>query len=152
MKRVICSLLATSLLVAVPASAQDNVGKRVERLEKEMRAVQRKVFQGDSTFFEPDIKPEATDGNKPAATTSAVTDLIARVDALERSMQTLTGKVEQNEFRLKKLEDAMASGSPPTATETSSTPTPPASSTNSAAQTTSRKRLRIPNVFLVWHQ
>jgi TolA-binding protein len=97
-------------LVAGPANAQDiGVGKRVERLEKEMRAVQRKVFTGGSTFFEADIKPDAAKANGTSNTTSAVTDLIARVDSLERSLAGLTGKVEKNEFRLKNIEDKLAS-------------------------------------------
>jgi TolA-binding protein len=110
MKRVILSIFLVSLLGTAPAFAQNaGVGKRVERLEKEMRAVQRKVFPGGSSnFFEPDIKPDEKSGKISANTTSAVTDLIARVDALERSLASVTGQVEQNGFRLKKLEDKVA--------------------------------------------
>ena len=110
MRRAILPFLISSFLVSIPAYAQDSgVGKRVERLENEMRAVQRKVFPGGSTkFFEPDIAPENAATKTPSTTTSAVTDLIARVDTLERSMADLTGQVEQNGFRLKQIEDKMA--------------------------------------------
>ncbi|MEP2101112.1 MAG: hypothetical protein ABJP02_08230 [Parasphingorhabdus sp.] len=111
----LCASVSASLLIATPVSAQDrNVGKRVDRLEQEMRAVQRKVFPGGSSrFFEPEIKPDAETPTTPATTSSAVSDLIARVDALERSLATLTGQVEENGFRLKKIEDKLAAAEVP---------------------------------------
>lgn len=122
MKRVIIPIIAAGLLGSAPAVAQDaGVGKRVERLEKEMRAVQRKVFPSGSTFFEPDIKPEDAKPGTPSSTSTPVSDLIARVDALERSLASMTGQVEKNSFRLKQIEDKMA-GSETTAT-TSATDT-----------------------------
>ncbi|MEO9636070.1 MAG: hypothetical protein ABJF89_12740 [Parasphingorhabdus sp.] len=105
------TILFASLLVSTPAAAQNaNVDKRVDRLEQEMRAVQRKVFPGGSTRF---FEPEIADKSGPTSvtknnTTSAVSDLIARVDALETSLASLTGQVEENGFRLKKLEDRLA--------------------------------------------
>ncbi len=111
MKRVFFPLLSASLLITTPVSAQNNgVDKRVERLESEMRAVQRKVFPGGSRFFEPEISPEAASPATASATTSAVTDILSRIDALERSLASLTGQVEENGFRLKKLEDQMTAG------------------------------------------
>jgi TolA-binding protein len=116
-------LLSAAALVLAPAavSAQDtNVDGRVTKLEKEMRAVQRKVFpDGAGKFFEPDIQ---ADPAKPATSgtpsSSAVTDLIARVDALETQLATLTGQVEQQgarmtsmDGRLKELEAQMKSAS-----------------------------------------
>lgn len=114
MKSVLLSMLfatlSASLLVATPSAAQsNNVDKRVGRLEKEMRAVQRKVFPGGSSqFFEPEIAPDAATPTTRSTTTSAVSDLIARVDTLERSLASLTDQVEQNGFRLQKIEDKMA--------------------------------------------
>ncbi|NCN83799.1 MAG: hypothetical protein GW808_08550 [Sphingomonadales bacterium] len=111
MKTFGITILLTSLLVGTPASAQNaNVDKRVDRLEQEMRAVQRKVFSGGSTrYFEPEITAEQGPATPAAAiTTSAVSDLIARVDALERSLANITGQVEENGYRLKKIEDRLA--------------------------------------------
>lgn len=110
MKSVILSLLATSLLVSAPAAAQnDGVDKRVDRLEQEMRAVQRKVFPGGtSRFFEPDIAPDGEAKTAASNTTSAVSDLITRVDALERSLASLTNQVEQNGFELTKMENRLS--------------------------------------------
>lgn len=118
MKTFGITILLTSLLVSTPASAQNaNVDKRVDRLEQEMRAVQRKVFSGGSTrYFEPEITAESGPASPATAiTTSAVTDLIARVDTLERSLANLTGQVEENGFRLKKIEDRLAAAEAPAA-------------------------------------
>lgn len=107
---IMFAALSVSLAAASPASAQDSsVGKRVEKLEDEMRAVQRKVFPGGSSrYFEPDIAPEPAAPAAPSTTSSAVSDLIARVDTLENSLATITGQVEQNNHRIKQLEDKLA--------------------------------------------
>lgn len=101
-------LTAAVIAIGVPAvQAQDaNVEGRVVKLEKEMKAVQRKVFpDGAGKFFVPDIQP---DGTKPATTgtpsASAVSDLIARVDALETQLATLTGQVETQGAGMKAMD------------------------------------------------
>ena len=75
-----------ALAATMPAPAQEGaIGKRVERLEKEMRAVQRSVFPGGSpAFFEGEIAPDNTPGER-ARSNAPVIDLTARVDALESS-------------------------------------------------------------------
>lgn len=111
MKTFGITILLGSLLVSTPALAQNtNVDQRVDRLEQEMRAVQRKVFPGGSSrYFEPEITAERNPAAPPtSSTTSAVSDLIARVDALEASLASLTGHVEENGFRLKNIEDRLA--------------------------------------------
>jgi len=129
---------------SMPVAAQDNaLGKRVERLEKEMRAVQRSVFPGGSpTFFEGEIAPDNTPGER-ARSNAPVIDLTARVDALESQLQTLTGQTEQNAFQLRELEKKFAAykaeidkrlGEPAAAAEDAVTPASlPATTTASAA-------------------
>ncbi len=119
--------LSVSLLITAPAAAQNNnVDKRVDRLEQEMRAVQRKVFPGGSSrFFEPEIRPDADTPTTPSTTTTAVSDLIARVDTLERSLANLTGQVEQNDFRIRQIEDKMAATVPPVSTNPGALSTTP---------------------------
>ena len=109
MKKFGITILLTGLLVSAPVSAQNaNVEPRIDRLEQEMRAVQRKVFPGGSSrYFEPEISAERGPAPPAANTTSAVSDLIARVDALEASLANITGQVEENGYRLKKIEDKM---------------------------------------------
>ena len=114
------TILLTGLLVSAPVSAQNaNVEPRIDRLEQEMRAVQRKVFPGGSSrYFEPEISAERGPAPPAANTTSAVSDLIARVDALEASLANITGQVEENGYRLKKIEDKMAAAEPMAASST----------------------------------
>jgi TolA-binding protein len=105
--------MATCILAySAPALAQASDAQlRIEKLEKEVRALQRKIFPPkDGSFFEPEItaaSPAPTSGSS----SSIASDLIARVDAIERQLASLTGQVEQNGFRLKKLEDQMAAAS-----------------------------------------
>ena len=98
---------AALLALSIPASAQDpNVEGRVTKLEKELKAVQRKVFpDGAGKYFEPDIKTEAavTDANMTVSG-SEVTDLLGRVDALETQLAALTGQVEQHGNSMKAME------------------------------------------------
>jgi TolA-binding protein len=104
-------LLTVILLAsaAVPAAAQKDVpvDKRINKLEQEMRAVQRKIFPGGNV--EPEIRPVAvatTPAGTPAA--SPVADLTARVDALEAQLSSLTEQIEQSGFRVRQMEEAMA--------------------------------------------
>jgi TolA-binding protein len=94
---------------AGPALAQTQpVERRVNKLEQEMRAVQRKVFPGGAgALVEPEIRPQpgAVQGGVPAG--SAVSDLSARVDALEAQLATLTGQIEQSGFRVRQLEETL---------------------------------------------
>src|SRR5687767_2698059 len=107
-------LLAIVLMAgaAVPAAAQqDNrLDRRVDRLEQEMRAVQRRVFPGANV---PYVGPEIGDQARPAEQQgvpagSAVADLTARVDSLESQLASLTGQIEQNANRVRQLETAFA--------------------------------------------
>ena len=117
----LAGLLATS---AMPAMAQDNDEARIRKLESEVRALQRQVFPGgDGRYFQPDISAPATTAGNTAAQTTAVTDILARLDALESSIQTLTGQVELTnnrqqglEQRLSALESIAARTAPGTAT------------------------------------
>lgn len=121
-------LAITSIPLAAPALAQDaNVEGRVKKLEKEMRAVQRKVFPGGAgRFFEPEIKP---DGNSKSGTptTSAVTDLIARVDSLEAQLASITGQVQQQGNSIRTMEARLKALEGGTAAAASSAETPAAS-------------------------
>jgi TolA-binding protein len=145
---------SVALSLCVPVFAQDaNIDGRVGKLEKEMRAVQRQVFpNGAGKFIEPDIQSP----NAPKSTTSSSTataDLLARVDALETQLATLTGQVEQHgnsmrgmEGRLKALEaqlkaqaeapaaalPAAAAVSTPLAAKPRPTVTPPAAKPTAA--------------------
>ncbi len=90
------------------AQAQTALEARVDRLEREMRAVQRKVFPGGAgATVEPEITAPAIDGDT-GGSSSPVADLTARVVALEGQVATLTGQLEQTQHRVRQLEDAFA--------------------------------------------
>jgi TolA-binding protein len=106
-------LLCTTTVVAQTPASPDNrlLTGRVDRIEKELRAVQRKVFPGGAgQYLEPELMPStaapASDGGLPA--TSAITDLNQRVGAIEGQLQSLTNQVEQNSFKLRQLEQQLA--------------------------------------------
>ncbi len=97
--------------VAMPAAAQtgrDGVEGRVDRLEREMRAVQRKVFPGGAgQTIEPQITaPQQPQGAPGLPATSVVADLNARVNALESQLASMTGQIEQAQYKQRQLEDA----------------------------------------------
>lgn len=96
------------LLAAAPSAAAQSapVEVRVDRLEKEMRAVQRKVFPG-GTPLEAQVTRPATPSVAPGSPASApIADLTARVSSLESQLASITNQVEENSFKLKQLEDA----------------------------------------------
>jgi TolA-binding protein len=101
-------VLASALLAGpAPALAQDEVSAaRIRKIEAEIRALQRNVFPGgDGTFFEPQVSP-AEQSSEPASrpSTSAITDVLARLDALELQLQRLTGLAEENANALSQVE------------------------------------------------
>ncbi len=136
--------------IAVPAYAQDaNIEGRVVKLEKEIRAVQRKVFpESSGKFFEPEIKPEtAVTPPSNSSSNSAVSDLIARVDALESQLATMTGNVERQgnsmralDSRLKAVEAQLKA--PDSAVTSAATPTTLAAT--SVAQPAAAKPAEAP--------
>ncbi|WP_375272910.1 tol-pal system YbgF family protein [Sphingomonas sp.] len=138
-------------MATTPALAQSNVEGRVGKLESEMRAVQRKVFPGGAAaMVEPQISPEATTSvpnGVPA--TSPVTDLTNRVVALEQQMATMTGQIEQTQYRLRQIEDQFAAykkatdarlASPPNAASDGAAAAPPSRGAASAAGDTAPGR------------
>lgn len=125
------ALAATSM----PAAAQNNSEARIRQLEAEVRALQRKVFPGgDGRYFEPEISAPANNGNAnlpQAPSTTAVTDILARLDALESQLQRLTAQYEVGsnalrllEERIEKLETPMV---PPVPASVETNTTTPAS-------------------------
>lgn len=98
--------LAGTLFTAIPAAAQDNAEERLRKVEAEVRALQRRVFPGgDGRFFTPEVTtPGATTTPAPAApSTSAVTDILGRMDSIEAQIARLTAQTEENTNALAQL-------------------------------------------------
>lgn len=138
-----CRVLAGTLavmatgLVALPAMAQDASGEaRLRKLEAEVRAIQRQVFPGgDGRFFEPEVSTATPSRPGPATpSTTAVTDILIRLDALEAQMQALTAQIEQNANGLAQVQARLtaleASPSPATTVAAATPAVPPPAATN----------------------
>lgn len=115
-RRATGALIAGAVLATAPqpALAQDRAEEaRIRKIEAEVRALQRKVFPGgDARFFEPQIQPGSEPSpNVPATTApaaSAITDVLARLDALELQMQRLTARSEEQANTLSEMERRLA--------------------------------------------
>ena len=140
------ALVAALAAPATPAFAQSDEQTRIRKLEAEVRALQRRVFPGgDGRYFEPEIGGPATPATATAGapSTTALTDVLARLDAMEASLSTLTGQVEENSNALRGLTTRLAAMEGGTVTSvaastaaTSSSPAPsptPAPASASAA-------------------
>ena len=106
MRHALISIALLSAVAAAPLAAQDGaVELRVGKLEKEMKAVQRKVFP-TGVPVQPEIGPLDTGDAGAAPASTPLNDLSSRVDSLEAQLKLLTGQVETNGNRQKKLEEA----------------------------------------------
>lgn len=127
--------LATTPL---PSLAQDNGEARLRRVEAEVRALQRKVFpEGAGRTFSAEMPQTSPTGGVAAGApaSSALTDTLVRMDALEAQIAKLTAQVEENTNRLNRIESRLAplpgatDPAAPVATPTQAlTPSPAASS------------------------
>lgn len=110
---LILAVLTIPLAHAQQASA--DVTKRVDKLEAEMRAVQRKVFPGGpSKYFEPEVQQGAPAETQPPAAQAeqANADLLIemqnKIAMLERQIADMTGQVEQANFQARRAQDELA--------------------------------------------
>ena len=102
------------------ATAQVDPEMRLRRIEAEIRAVQRKVYpEGAGKTFAPEItagQTVTTPTGTPAA--PAVSDLLARMDAVEGQLARLTAQIEEGQNRSAKLDERLvrleAAAAPPT--------------------------------------
>ena len=98
-------VLALCALAATPATAQRRQAtpeQRIDRLEKQVRQVQGRIF--------PKGQPVDTAGfvDEPAATQASVTTLITRLDTVERQLAEMTRSSEENGNRIAVMEADLA--------------------------------------------
>ncbi len=112
-RKTSAAFVAAGLVMGMmPQAASAQVDERLERMETQLRALQRAVFPGgDQRFFEPEITPGtpsagARQVGTPSA--SALTDVLTRLDAIEVQLARLTAATEVNENSLALLEMRVA--------------------------------------------
>ncbi len=103
-------LLAQTSAPRTTAATTADADVRLRKVEAEVRALQRKVFpeSAGKTFV-----PEITAGQTTAAVTgtpasSAISDVLARMEALEAQLTRLTAQVEDGQNRSAKIEERLA--------------------------------------------
>lgn len=98
----IAALAALALSPAVAQRRPPTPEQRIERLEKQVRQVQRRVF--------PKGQPADTAGfsDAPAATQESVSTLNGRLDALERQLADILRQSEENGNRVAVMEAELA--------------------------------------------
>ena len=107
-KAMTALLLAGIAIAALPgvAAAQDDEA-RIRRLEAEIRALQRAVFPGgNGRYFPPEV--DTSSGQQQAQpvgtpSNSALTDVLARLDALEAQLARMTAREEENANEIAQL-------------------------------------------------
>ncbi len=111
LKTLFLTSAAAAVLLIQPAGAQQSSGDvqaRVERIERELRAVQRRVFPGtESGMFQPEVQPGELPTTPQNNGGTPMADLVARIDAMEATLARLTGQVEQQDFRLREMQAAI---------------------------------------------
>jgi TolA-binding protein len=107
-------LLITTATVPAFAQSGPDIDRRVDTLERELRAVQRRVFpNGVGALPAPPLTPEISPADTAnilsgVPATSALADVAARLDALEGQLRSLTGQAEENAHRVALMEKALA--------------------------------------------
>lgn len=100
---IICLIVAGGIMVPVPSHAQ-STSKRLDIIEKQLKAVQRKVFKPGSRFprtNEKGTEPTTTGGNVQLA------DMETRLAQMETQLRQLTGRIEESNFKANQLEQQM---------------------------------------------
>ena len=102
--RALLPFAALTALSITPATAQKRPTpeQRIDRLEKQVRQVQKRVF--------PKGQPADTAGfsDEPAATQDSVSSLNSRLDAIERQMAEMLRQAEENGNRVGVMEADLA--------------------------------------------
>lgn len=106
-RAVVASLALAGAAVPAAALAQDAATEaRLKKAEAEIRALQRKVFPGgDGKYFEPQISTAQPTASTAAGapSTTAVTDILARLDAMESQIARLTAQTEENTNAIRQM-------------------------------------------------
>lgn len=97
------------LIVASPVAAQQtrseirDLKKQIVRIEKQLRAVQKRVFGKNFPSVEALEQAETEIGQQSLSSAELLTSMEVRIAGVERQMRQLTGKIEELEFHQSRL-------------------------------------------------
>ena len=106
---VVAALVLGLLFTAVPADAQQgrseirDLKKQIVRIEKQLRAVQRRVFGKNFPTVEELEAAETGAGTQTQSSAELLANMEVRLGGLDRQMRQLTGKIEEMEFQQSRL-------------------------------------------------
>ncbi len=111
-------LFAIPFMVPGAAQAQSRaeINQKIENLEKQLQAVQRRVFNGDGTYFPQNenapaaVATESLDGGLPsggAQGSPLLASMSVQINELERQLLALTGQIEELQFENRRLTDRL---------------------------------------------
>ncbi len=98
-------IVVMAILLPMTSQAQSSkaTNKRLERIEKQLKAVQRKVFKPGSSFA-----AETGGSVAPAGGNIRFADLEARIAQIETQLRQLTGRIEESNYQAGQLKQQMA--------------------------------------------
>ena len=105
---LICLLVVMGVAVSMPSQAQSTskaINKRLNNIEKQLKAVQRKVFKPGSKFAR-----QATTTMPASVATGGsvqVADMEARISQIETQLRQLTGRIEESNYQTDQLKQKM---------------------------------------------
>lgn len=93
------TIIGVAMAVTTPVFAQNinSLETRLNRMEREMQTLSRSVFKGDVAPPTMQVAP---------ATANQTAGMELRLNQLEDQLRRITGMIEENSFRLRKLEQA----------------------------------------------
>lgn len=96
----LCGVVGISMIAGTPAMAQSNdTNNRIKRLENEIDTLSRAVYKGE--------KPPAGAGGGSAASADAMGVVDGRISQLEKDVQSLTGKLEQQSYDAQQMQQKL---------------------------------------------
>lgn len=95
----LCGVVGISMMAGTPAFAQSNdTNNRIKRLENEIDTLSRAVYKGEKP-------PAGAGGGAAAADAMGVVD--GRISQLEKDVQNLTGKLEQQSYDAQQMQQKL---------------------------------------------
>jgi len=105
---LVVGLLAPAALVGpVTAQSKVDVETKIDRLERQMRALQRRVFGKDAKPLPAADAAVSSGGATDQTTRRMMADMTTKIATLERQMRQLNGRLEEMDYRQTQLQDAL---------------------------------------------